>query len=179
MCSSSGARTRPAVWLHPWSGPARKLREVGGGGDIGVAADGRALFSQYANEQVDLGLFELSSRQLYASLRPGCRIAGCARPSGRSATAFRTAIPITSKSSVPQQVVDAQVGAGRHRAFEVGPVDGIEGVVVGEVAGEDLYRHQLVRRQAPGLHHALEVVTSHAARTSCRGGAAASVTPAT
>lgn len=50
----------PAVWLHPWSGPARKLREVGGGGDIGVAADGRALFSQYANEQVDLGLFELS-----------------------------------------------------------------------------------------------------------------------
>jgi len=50
----------PAVWLHPWSGPARKLREVGGGGDIGVAADGRALFSQHDNEQVDLGLFELS-----------------------------------------------------------------------------------------------------------------------
>jgi len=52
----------PAVWLHPWSGPTRKLREVGGGGDIGVAADGRALFSQYANEQVDLGLFALTSR---------------------------------------------------------------------------------------------------------------------
>jgi Tol biopolymer transport system component/DNA-binding winged helix-turn-helix (wHTH) protein len=51
----------PAVWLHPWSGPAHKLREVGGGGDIGVAADGRALFSQYANEQVDLGLFDLTS----------------------------------------------------------------------------------------------------------------------
>jgi Tol biopolymer transport system component/DNA-binding winged helix-turn-helix (wHTH) protein len=52
----------PAVWLHPWSGPARKLREVGGGGDIGVAADGRALFSQYANEQVDLGLFDLTTK---------------------------------------------------------------------------------------------------------------------
>jgi len=51
----------PTVWLHPWSGPARKLREVGGGGDIGVAADGRALFSQYFDEQVDLGLFELTS----------------------------------------------------------------------------------------------------------------------
>jgi len=52
----------PAVWLHGWSGPPRKLREVGGGGDIGIAADGRALFSQYYDEQVDLGLFDLSSR---------------------------------------------------------------------------------------------------------------------
>lgn len=57
-----GATNPPAVWLHPWTGPARKLREVGGGGDIGVAADGRALFSQYYDEQVDLGLFELTSR---------------------------------------------------------------------------------------------------------------------
>jgi len=57
-----GATNPPAVWLHPWTGPARKLREVGGGGDIGVAADGRALFSQYYDEQVDLGLFALSSR---------------------------------------------------------------------------------------------------------------------
>lgn len=57
-----GAASPPAVWLHPWNGSARKLREVGGGGDIGVAADGRALFSQYYDEQVDLGLFELSSR---------------------------------------------------------------------------------------------------------------------
>jgi hypothetical protein len=56
-----GATNPPAVWLYPWNGPARKLREVGGGGDIGVAADGRALFSQYDNEQVDLGLFELTS----------------------------------------------------------------------------------------------------------------------
>lgn len=52
----------PAVWLHRWSGPPRKLREVGGGGDIGIAADGRALFSQYYDEQVDLGLFDLASR---------------------------------------------------------------------------------------------------------------------
>jgi len=52
----------PAVWLHGWSGPPRKLREVGGGGDIGIAADGRALFSQNYDEEVDLGLFELSSR---------------------------------------------------------------------------------------------------------------------
>lgn len=55
-----GAANPPAVWLHPWTGPARKLREVGGGGDIGVAADGRALFSQYSDEQVDLGLFQLT-----------------------------------------------------------------------------------------------------------------------
>jgi len=55
-----GATNPPAVWLHPWTGPARKLREVGGGGDIGVAADGRALFSQHYDEQVDLGLFELT-----------------------------------------------------------------------------------------------------------------------
>lgn len=56
-----GATNPPAVWLHPWTGPARRLREVGGGGDIGVAADGRALFSQYDNEQVDIGLFNLTA----------------------------------------------------------------------------------------------------------------------
>jgi len=52
----------PAVWLYPWNGPPRRLGQVGSGGDIGIGPDGRVLFSQNFDEQVDLGLFELSSR---------------------------------------------------------------------------------------------------------------------
>ena len=51
----------PAVWLYPWQGPPRRLGEVGAGGDIGVGADGRILFSQTFDEQVDLGLFALTA----------------------------------------------------------------------------------------------------------------------
>lgn len=51
----------PTVWLYPWQGPPRKLGEVGAGGDIGVDPNGRVLFSQYFDEQVDLGLFELAA----------------------------------------------------------------------------------------------------------------------
>ncbi|WP_309088634.1 winged helix-turn-helix domain-containing protein [Phenylobacterium sp.] len=52
----------PAVWLHPWNGPPRKLAEVPAGtGELGVAPDGRLLVSQNLDEQTDLGLFELSA----------------------------------------------------------------------------------------------------------------------
>lgn len=52
----------PAVWLHPWQGAPRKLMEVPtSGGSIGVAPDGRVLFSRNLDDQVDLGLFDLSA----------------------------------------------------------------------------------------------------------------------
>jgi len=54
-------RAAPTAWLYPWRGPARRLGEVFTGGDIGVAPDGRVLMSQNLDEQVDLGLFELSA----------------------------------------------------------------------------------------------------------------------
>lgn len=54
----------PAVWLHPWDGPARRLAEVPAAtSEIGIAADGTVLMSRYFGEQVDLGLFDLSNRR--------------------------------------------------------------------------------------------------------------------
>jgi Tol biopolymer transport system component/DNA-binding winged helix-turn-helix (wHTH) protein len=51
----------PAVWLHPWSGPARKLADAPmSAGSLGLSPDGRVLVAQSLDDQVDLGLFELS-----------------------------------------------------------------------------------------------------------------------
>ncbi|MCR5879316.1 winged helix-turn-helix domain-containing protein [Phenylobacterium sp. J367] len=52
-----------AVWLHPWSGPARKLADVpdNGGGFLGTAPDGRVIVAQTLDDQVDLGLFDLAT----------------------------------------------------------------------------------------------------------------------
>ncbi|WP_374468909.1 winged helix-turn-helix domain-containing protein [Phenylobacterium sp.] len=51
----------PAVWLHPWRGPARKLADAPtSAGSIGLSPDGRVLLAQNLDDQVDLGLFELS-----------------------------------------------------------------------------------------------------------------------
>ena len=58
-------RDAPAtVWLHPWTGPARKLADVpdNGGGFLGVAPDGRVIVAQTLDDQVDLGLFDLAVR---------------------------------------------------------------------------------------------------------------------
>lgn len=55
--------TLPTVWLHPWAGAPRRIAEVRTGtGTVGVALDGTILVSRNLDEQVDLGLFELSSR---------------------------------------------------------------------------------------------------------------------
>ncbi|MCR5875217.1 hypothetical protein LRS10_14075 [Phenylobacterium sp. J426] len=51
-----------AVWLHPWSGPARRLAEVPTiTGEIGAGPGGQVLISRSLDEQVDLGLFDLSA----------------------------------------------------------------------------------------------------------------------
>lgn len=52
-----------AIWLHPWSGPARRIAVVPTmTGEIGAGPDGQVLISRNLDEQVDLGLFELSAR---------------------------------------------------------------------------------------------------------------------
>lgn len=56
------AETLPAVWLYPWQGPARRIAEVPTAiSEIGVMTDGTVLLSRYVDEQVDLGLFDLSA----------------------------------------------------------------------------------------------------------------------
>jgi Tol biopolymer transport system component/DNA-binding winged helix-turn-helix (wHTH) protein len=51
-----------AIWLHPWDGPARRIAEVPTlTGEIGVGANGQVLVSRSLDEQVDLGLFDLSA----------------------------------------------------------------------------------------------------------------------
>lgn len=52
---------RPStLWLHPWNGPPRKLADVPlASSSIAVDVDGRAIFSQTPDYQVDLGLIEL------------------------------------------------------------------------------------------------------------------------
>jgi len=51
-----------AVWLQPWSGPARRIAEVPTmTGEIGAGPDGRGLISRSLDEQVDLGMFDLSA----------------------------------------------------------------------------------------------------------------------
>ena len=55
--------TAPAVWLHPWSGAPRRLGEVSTApGRIGVTPDGGVILSRSLNEEVDLGMFDLSAR---------------------------------------------------------------------------------------------------------------------
>ena len=52
----------PSLWLHPWSGPPRPIAVLPTGtGEIGLAPGGRVLVSQNVDEQVDLGLFDLSA----------------------------------------------------------------------------------------------------------------------
>ncbi|MGA0606676.1 winged helix-turn-helix domain-containing protein [Phenylobacterium sp. VNQ135] len=51
-----------SIWLHPWSGPARRIAEVPTlTGEIGAGPDGQVLVSRSLDEQVDLGLFDLSA----------------------------------------------------------------------------------------------------------------------
>lgn len=51
-----------AVWLHPWSGPARRIADVPTmTGEIGAGPGGQVLISRSLDEQVDLGLFDLSA----------------------------------------------------------------------------------------------------------------------
>jgi Tol biopolymer transport system component/DNA-binding winged helix-turn-helix (wHTH) protein len=51
-----------AVWLHPWNGPARRIADVPTmSGEIGAGANGQVLISRGLDEQVDLGLFDLSA----------------------------------------------------------------------------------------------------------------------
>ncbi|MEW5685552.1 MAG: winged helix-turn-helix domain-containing protein [Pseudomonadota bacterium] len=55
--------TGPAAWLHPWSGAPRRLGEIPTAtGRIGVAPDGGVVLSRSLNEEVDLGMFDLSRR---------------------------------------------------------------------------------------------------------------------
>lgn len=50
-----------SIWLHPWAGPPRKLADVTSCcGSLGLAPDGTVLFSQSLDEQIDLGLVELT-----------------------------------------------------------------------------------------------------------------------
>jgi Tol biopolymer transport system component/DNA-binding winged helix-turn-helix (wHTH) protein len=57
------SETPSAIWLYPWTGAPRRIAEVPTmTGEIGVAPDGRVLISRNLDEQVDLGLFELTSR---------------------------------------------------------------------------------------------------------------------
>lgn len=50
-----------AVWLHPWNGAPRRIAELPTMyGEIGSGANGEVLVSRALDEQVDLGLFELS-----------------------------------------------------------------------------------------------------------------------
>lgn len=50
-----------AVWLYPWTGPARRIAEAPTmTGEIGAGPNGQVLISRGLDEQVDLGLFELS-----------------------------------------------------------------------------------------------------------------------
>jgi hypothetical protein len=52
---------RPSgVWLHPWSGPARKLAETPrASGRISLDASGGVIFSESPDYQVDIGRIEL------------------------------------------------------------------------------------------------------------------------
>ncbi len=53
----------PAVWLHPWEGPARRIAEVPAASSaLGLAPDGTILVSRYLDEQVDLGMFDLAAK---------------------------------------------------------------------------------------------------------------------
>jgi Tol biopolymer transport system component len=56
-------RQRPsAVWLHPWSGPARKLADTPlATGRISVDTSGAVIFSQSPDQQVDIGRIALRS----------------------------------------------------------------------------------------------------------------------
>lgn len=51
-----------SLWLHPWSGPPRKLVDVVSCcGAVGLFPDGSVLFSQSLDDQIDLGLVELTA----------------------------------------------------------------------------------------------------------------------
>jgi len=53
-----------AVWLYPWNGPPRRLAEAPTtSGEIGAGANGEVLISRALDEQVDLGLFDLSAER--------------------------------------------------------------------------------------------------------------------
>lgn len=57
-----GERTPPTLWLHPWTGGARALAELPySWGDFSVAADGSVFLTRDIDDQIDLGLVELSS----------------------------------------------------------------------------------------------------------------------
>ncbi len=52
----------PTLWLHPWTGGARPLAELPySWGELSVAADGSVILSRDIDDQIDLGLVELSS----------------------------------------------------------------------------------------------------------------------
>jgi Tol biopolymer transport system component/DNA-binding winged helix-turn-helix (wHTH) protein len=52
-----------AVWLYPWTGAPRRIADVPTGtGEIGVGPNGQVLLSRNLDQEVDLGLFELSAR---------------------------------------------------------------------------------------------------------------------
>lgn len=52
----------PSLWLYPWSGAPRRLADLPAfDGSLTVAADGRVIFSQVLDNQVDLGLVDLSA----------------------------------------------------------------------------------------------------------------------
>ena len=54
--------TAPAIWLYPWSGPARRLVELPyTWGRISVGADGSIVFGRDIDDQIDLGIVELKS----------------------------------------------------------------------------------------------------------------------
>lgn len=51
----------PALWLHAFGGPGRKLADMPtSAGHIAVAPDGRVFVSQLLDDEVDVGLFELN-----------------------------------------------------------------------------------------------------------------------
>jgi hypothetical protein len=52
----------PSLWLHPWSGAPRKLADLPDfDGSMTVGADGKVLYSRVLNNEIDLGLVDLSS----------------------------------------------------------------------------------------------------------------------
>ncbi|WP_150131345.1 winged helix-turn-helix domain-containing protein [Caulobacter mirabilis] len=56
------SQTPPTAWLHPWTGPARKVTELPfTWGDLSLAPDGSLIFIRDLDEQIDLGLIELTS----------------------------------------------------------------------------------------------------------------------
>lgn len=53
----------PSLWLHPWNGPPRRIADLPVfDGSLTVAPDGRVIFSQMLDNEVDLGLVDLSAR---------------------------------------------------------------------------------------------------------------------